>query len=291
MDDTNIRQLKDMLPPRKERSNKGTYGRVLLMAGSYGMCGAAVLAARAAARSGCGLVGILSPSCNRLILQTAVPEALFLSSDGNEGHLFQEDHLFRGVRAAAFGPGIGTSKEACDLLMRLTHLAGDRKCPVVLDADALNLFAAHLREPQADSLFGGKRHIITPHPGEMARLTGLPVPEILNDPVPVAEQFAARHQLIVVLKDHHTIVTDGGRTVLNRTGNDGMATGGSGDVLTGIIVSLLAQGADSYDAAVLGVYIHGLAGDLAADEKGRRGMIASDIAAYLPEAFRRLEYA
>ncbi len=271
----------DLLPERIARSNKGTYGHSLIMAGSFGMCGAAVLSAEAAYRSGCGLVSVLSPACNRLIIQTALPEALFLCMPENADPLFADGRKLK-YHAAAAGPGLGREQSVKRHLLRLID---ELSCPIVLDADALNLLSEDLAFLPVKERTEGRNFIITPHPGEMARLTGVCVKDILADPVSVAEEFASRYGLIVVLKDLHTVVTDGRRTYINDTGCDGMATGGSGDVLTGMITSLLAQGCPAFTAAALSVRIHGTAGEIAAEKFGCRGMIASDIVRCIPDAF------
>ena len=256
-----------LLPERRLRSNKGSYGRALVVGGALNMAGAVLLAASAAYRTGCGLVQILSDEGNRNILQSGLPEALFLPWQ-------QEDGLQTALtkaEAAAIGPGLGTSSQADLLLKRILDI---REGPLVLDADALNLLAVRpdvLRKTKAQV-------IITPHPGEMARLTGKEIGQILDHLVETAMEFAGRYDVICVLKDAGTVVTDGKQLYINSTGNPGMSTGGSGDVLTGIICSLLAQGMKPYDAACLGVYLHGLAGDEAAGRQGIRGMTAGDIA-------------
>ena len=279
---TIYREFASMLPPRTERSNKGTYGTLLLAAGSKGMGGAAVLSAMAAYRMGTGIVAVLSEESNRIILQSTVPEAIFKSYQ----YPIVLDHTFAPLAtkatALAAGPGIGTSETAGALMKKLLPMLCEK--PAVLDADALNLLAAGLFSLPSET----KRAdiIITPHPGEMARLTGLSASQILADPVPVAESYAAEHGIICVLKDHRSVITNGTETYLNPTGCDGMATAGSGDVLTGMIGALLAQGCEPMTAARLGVFLHGLAGELAQEQLGARSVMARDIIEHIPEALQ-----
>lgn len=263
------------LPRRVARSNKGSYGRVLLIAGGENMAGAAYLAAEAAYRTGCGLVRVLADESSRMALQTGLPEAIFTPWQ-------QESALETALPWATvigIGPGLGTSRQAKELLKKVLLLWNG---PLVIDADGLNLLA---EEPEylASS---GARIILTPHPGEMARLTKRTVDEILAELAQTAVRYAGTRRLTCVLKDARTVVSDGGRLYINTSGNNGMATGGSGDALTGVICGLLAQGMESFDAACLGVYAHGLAGELASRELGRRGMLAGDLVRMLPRVLR-----
>ena len=258
-----------LLPKRSRRSNKGTYGKVLVAGAGPGMAGAAALCGRGAYRTGCGLVRLLAADDCRTALQTLLPEALYTAWSEAE----EEADLAGLVGWAdviAVGPGLGRSRKAERFLQRVLEIWNG---PLVLDADALNLLAAH---PE----YHGKtsaRIIVTPHPGEMSRLTGLPVGAILEDIPGTAGRYAKEHALVCVLKDARTAVADGARLYLNTSGNDGMAVGGSGDVLTGILCGLLAQGMAEYEAACLGVYLHGLCGDAARERLGARSMLASDL--------------
>jgi NAD(P)H-hydrate epimerase len=259
-----------LLPSRPAHSNKGTYGRLLVIAGSVGMAGAAVLAAQSACRMGCGLVKVVTPEENRTILQTSVPEALLLTYGGGPADEELADAL-KWADAVVIGPGIGTGMQAQHIVeVTLQHC----KVPLLADADALNIIArntAQLHAPHAPM-------IVTPHLGEMARLTGESVSQIQADLVSHAVEFAKTCEVVCVLKDFRTVTAVwGGRTYLNLSGNPGMATAGSGDVLSGIIGSLLAQGLEPSLAAPLGVYIHGLAGDEAKKRCGERALLASDI--------------
>lgn len=260
---------KPVLPGRNAYSNKGTYGKVLLIAGSKGMSGAACLAASAAYRSGCGLVRVFTAEENRSIIQTLLPEAIVT--------VWPETDLEESLKSAlkwadavGIGPGLGTGKTAEQIMEYVI-----RHCekPLLIDADGLNLLSAHpewkkeLRE----------NTIMTPHIGEMMRLTGKEKQEILQDLICSATVFAKETAGICVLKDARTVISDGEETTVNTSGNDGMACGGSGDVLAGLITGLLGQKMDAYEAARTGVYLHGLAGDLARENYGPRAMLAGDI--------------
>ena len=266
----------------------------MLLAGSRNMAGAAVLSARAACRSGCGLVTVSSQECNRIILQSSVPEAMFDPIDmemSGENGCYPPSDPWRihtsGASSAGLGPGIGRLPQMRECLFTfLEH----RTIPCVLDADALNLLSEdlysedHERVHRAESILQRGRLIVTPHPGEMARLLDCDIPSILKNTQAAALSLARRFSLVCVLKDHHTVVTDGRKVFLNQTGCSGMATGGSGDVLTGLVTGLLAQGMDIVEAAAAGVWLHGFAGQLAEKELGARGMTAGDIIKKLPAA-------
>ena len=264
------------LPSRMAHTNKGSYGKLLIIAGSVNMSGAACFCAKAAYRMGSGLVRVFTCEQNRLILQTKVPEAVLVTGQENEEETLLAEQL-QWADAVVFGPGIGTGQRA----RRMTSTVLEQcRVPLVLDADALNIIA-----DQPELLEQAKTDIIlTPHPGEMSRLTKKPVSEILTTLEQSAETFAKRFHVICVLKDFHTVtaVSDG-MTYVNLSGNNGMATAGSGDVLAGVIGSLLAQGMKAEEAAPLGVYVHGLAGDAAKEKCGVRGMMASDIIEGLKE--------
>jgi len=248
-------------------------------------------------------VCVLSHPDNRLAIQTAVPEALFapwpadLSPD-SEGRK-QLARWLSWCDSAAAGPGLGTDAFSLKLL---TAFLQSYKGPVVLDADALNLLAEHpellplkrLSDPVSDTAtetdYGGISAVITPHPGEMSRLTHLPVNEILADSIHTARSCSRKSGLTVVLKGARTVVTDGIDTMLNTLGNEGMATAGSGDSLTGIIGALLAQGLEPFDAAQTGVLLHAMAGDKAAAALGTRSMKAGDLANFLPEVLKDIRF-
>ena len=262
------------LPKRPERSNKGTFGRVLCVCGSYGMAGAAYLSALGAYRAGAGLVEIFTPEENRTILQTLLPEAVLKVYNTESPDTAQLESSIDSSSAVVIGCGLGKSRTALTLL-KTVLIYSDK--PTVIDADALNLLSEH-----PALMKYARSRIITPHPAEMSRLSGIPVEDILNNVKETAYDFAKKHSLVCVLKDHNTIVSDGSDKIyVNRSGNSGMATGGSGDVLAGIIGALLAQkhlALSDFDAATLGVYIHGLAGERAAKALGEYSVMARDIA-------------
>jgi ADP-dependent NAD(P)H-hydrate dehydratase len=272
------------LARRAADSNKGNYGKVLVVAGSRSMSGAAVLCGSGALRGGAGLVTVAVPeeilpivaAGNPCYLTAPVPQ----DKEGKLAHIARVLELAQANDVAAVGPGLGRSAEITKLV---AYLPCNIRIPMVLDADAINALAG-----QTDSL---KSHsapiILTPHPGEFARLLGCDVPSVQARRQELAAQFAQTHDVVVLLKGHGTVVTDGRRVFLNRTGNPGMATGGTGDVLTGLIAALLGQGLEPFEAAQLGVHLHGLAGDLAQMELGEASMIASDLLIYLPHAFRQ----
>ncbi len=274
------------LPKRRPESHKGDFGRALLIGGSRGMTGAISLAGMATLRSGAGLVTLATPDVCLDTVASYQPSYMTvpLASDA-EGRIAAAACGTIEERAAAadcvaLGPGIGRSDELVELVGRM-YASLDR--PMVVDADGLNALAGRgsvLADP------GGPR-ILTPHLGEFRRLTGgakLSAEEMAARAV----ELAGVHGVVIVLKGHRTLVTDGGRSYRNTTGNPGMATGGSGDVLTGVITALVCQGLSPFNAAVLGVYLHGLSGDLAAAELGEVSLIAGDLVRYLPAAFRSI---
>lgn len=275
------------LPARDPESNKGTHGRGLLIAGSMGMSGAAVLAGNAMLRSGAGLVTLAGPKSIQTVLALGNPcyMTVGLPEDTATGRLASSSvgpalHLALERDVVAIGPGLGNS-EPVGHLVRL--LVEQFEGGLVIDADGLNSLG---REPS----FPTRRvpAVITPHPGEFARLTGQPIAEVQADREGCARQLARRLGVVVLLKGHHTVITDGERLAVNKTGNPGMARGGSGDVLTGVIAALLCQRMQPYEAAVLGAHVHGLAGDLAREKLGEVGMIATDLVDFLPAAFLRV---
>lgn len=268
-----------LIKPRAKHSHKGAYGRALLVAGSKGMAGASVLAARAALRSGVGLLTLHVPACNNTIVQVAVPEAM-TSIDSSEC-CFSDTLDISKYNAVAVGPGLGQSAESEAALLQLIAAC---RVPMVLDADALNILSRNPKYMQC--LPQGS--IITPHVGEFSRLFGAADSSFVR--LQAARAYASTFGVTVVLKGAYTaVVTPQGAMHFNSSGNPGMATGGCGDVLTGCIVSLLAQGYTSVDAARIAVYIHGLAGDLAAAEKGQTALVAGDVIDFLPSAWRSLE--
>lgn len=271
--------ITSLLPERPERSNKATFGKILCAAGSYCMSGAAYLAAKAAYRTGAGLVKVLTPEENRVIIQSSLPEALVSLYNRNN---FDESIAKDAVRWAdvvAVGPGIGTDETAVKLL---TAILKSSARPIVIDADGLNILS---KEPKLWDLVP-KGSVITPHPGEMSRLCECSAEEILADTAGICQGFARAHGVVCVLKDHRTAVSDGNDLYVNTTGNSGMATGGSGDVLTGMIAALMAQGMSPFAAAAVGVRAHGMAGDFAADLLGEYSLMASDIIDCIPKILK-----
>lgn len=267
------------LPARKSHSNKGTYGKLLVIAGSVNMSGAAFLSAKAAYCSGCGLVRIFTPEENRIALQTQLPEAILTTYPAKKLDTAVLNEALNWADVIVCGPGIGTTDTAAQLVKNVLKNAS---VPVLMDADALNLIARDvnvLLRPHTEL-------VVTPHLGEMSRLSGDSVSYIQNHLIEVAEEFARQYNVICVLKDEHTAVgVPYGQTYLNLSGNEGMATAGSGDVLSGVIGGLMAQGMSAEEAAPLGVYLHGRAGDVMRNMVGARGLMASDII----EGIKRVE--
>lgn len=275
---TEEQEMRQLIRPRRTFAHKGNFGHGLLIAGSYGMGGAAVLAARACMRSGIGLLTVHSPICNHQLLQTIVPEAM-VQDDVHE-RFFAEPTDLDNYQAMAIGPGL--SQEEITAQAALDQVSN---CfiPLVLDADALNIFSAYRsylnRLP--------KHSILTPHVKELERLVGRCSNSF--ERLSKAKELAGELQVYIILKGAWTtVITPEGNCYFNPTGNPGMATGGSGDVLTGILLSLLAQGYTQEEACRLGVYIHGLAGDIACMRMGEISMTAGDIVNVLPEAWKKL---
>jgi hydroxyethylthiazole kinase-like uncharacterized protein yjeF len=277
-----------MIEPRRADSHKGTYGRVLIVAGSTGHTGAAVLAARAALRSGAGLVTVAVPASCLPVVAAGGPEFMTLPlPETAQGTIAAEGLAavlaFRADIIAA-GPGLGDGPSVAAFVHGLVERSG---VPLILDADALNAFV-----DSADLLVGREDVpvIITPHPGEMARLLGTSVDRVQRDRLGVALEFAQSHRVHVVLKGHRTIVADpAGNVGVNMTGNPGMATAGSGDVLTGVLAGWYGQLRDAGKAARLAVYLHGAAGDLAQNDRGQSALIAGDLIAQLGDAVQELQ--
>ena len=265
---------KALLPARPRDANKGTFGHVLVVAGSEGMAGAACLCAQSALRSGAGLVTAACPQPVQQVMQQTVPcamaRAVAPGAALDEGAAERLSELAKGKRALAIGPGLSQREGVWEAVRDL--IEGDM--PKVIDADALNLLAAYGAQP-------GRNTVLTPHPGEMARLTGLSREEILTSPVDAALQLAQDTGCVVLLKGATTVVAYGEDVTMNMTGADGMGTGGCGDVLTGVIAALMAQGMSPMDAARAGAYYHGLAGEAAQAQLGARAVTAADVMAHL----------
>lgn len=267
LEDVDYRRL---LPVRREDSHKGTYGRVLVAAGSKGMCGAAYFNAKAAYMSGAGLVKIYTAEENRAILQQLLPEAVIVPyADVDKKEL---KSLLAWADVVCLGSGIGTGEPA---LLQVKTVLSSVNVPCVIDADGLNILSLY---PELLRMLSGGSFVLTPHLKEMSRLTGRSVAEIKACRLSVLEDFTDRTGAVCVLKDSRTLTGQKGkRTAVNPSGSCAMAKAGSGDVLAGVIAGLLAQGSGSYDGAVLGAYIHGRAGDLAREAKGCYSVMAEDI--------------
>lgn len=268
--------IEKLFPKRKAATHKGDYGKVFILAGSEGMLGAAVLCSRGALRVGAGLVYLGVPAKMRNLVNLATPEVIMAGGDKAADFA---DAVIK-ANAIAVGPGLGWRRGiARDLLFKLSD--SQTTCPVVVDADGLMSFVNDIGSLQKLKL----NLILTPHPGEMARLLNRKAEDLQKNREKVASEAAKLFKCVVVLKGYQTLIADSsGEIIINKTGNPGMATAGVGDVLAGMIAGLAGQGLTPYDAAVTGVYLHGLAGDLAAKEKGEYGMIASDLVDKIPEA-------
>ena len=276
-------KILEKLPERPKRSHKGMFGKALCIAGSVNMAGAAYLCAGAAYRSGAGLVRILTPEENRVILQTLLPEAVMTTFEQNEREALDNilEEALSWATVAAIGPGLGRKPWAYHMMkLTLQKFHG----PLVIDADALNILSVHmewLEQHEGDV-------ILTPHVGEFSRLTGVESREISKDISGWAAAFAREHHCICILKDAPSAAAlPDGTCYMNTTGNSGMSTGGSGDVLTGILTGLLAQKVDPSDAALLGMWLHGRAGDLAMEQEGVYGLLARHLLEYLPGAMKK----
>lgn len=266
--------LQSILRPRPVDGHKGTFGHALLVAGCYGMAGAGILAGRSCMRSGVGKLTVHIPQRNNDIIQTALPEAILHHDEDDMRWTSMPVDTAPGTayNAIGIGPGIGTRQETSDALHRFLKSMAACHVPMVLDADALNILSLH---PDWLALLP-QGTIITPHPLEYRRLV---------------EAGACMDNVILVLKGHPTTITIPGDTPAQYVcpyGNDGMGTAGSGDVLTGIILGLLAQGYPPRDAAILGVSLHAISGDIASEALGRHSLIASDLTDYLPQAFKQI---
>jgi ADP-dependent NAD(P)H-hydrate dehydratase / NAD(P)H-hydrate epimerase len=271
--------IKGILKPRNRFAHKGTFGHALMIGGSYGKMGAMVLATSACLRSGAGLVTTYIPKCGYTILQTTAPEAMTMTDDA-ETFLSKPPASIEHFTALGIGPGMGTEAETGKVLQTILT---NYKRPVVLDADALNLLSQ--QQNLLSQLF--QNTILTPHPKEFERLFGTCASDFEH--ISLARQKAAELQIMIVLKGHHTLIAlPDGKTFFNTTGNAGMAKGGSGDVLTGILTSLLAQHYTPAEAALLGVYLHGLAGDFAAQALSPEAMTAGDLVTFLSQVFSKL---
>jgi NAD(P)H-hydrate epimerase len=283
------------LSARPADSHKGDYGRVLVLGGSRGMAGAPALAGIAALRSGAGLVTVASPASIQPTVAAFSPCLMTVPLVEDEDGVMDLANVVDLAGAGesfdvwAIGPGLGRSEGVAELVARLYR---DVPRPMVVDADGLNALAAALkRNPQALNKPAAPR-VLTPHPGEFARLWGAAAQGGASERAALVAQLCQRDasgSTVVVLKGHESVICDGRRYAVNSKGNPGMATGGTGDCLTGVTAALLGQGLAAWDAARLAAHVHGLAGDLAAVELGEISLIASDLATYLPHAFQKLQ--
>lgn len=271
-----------MLPDRPEDSNKGTYGRLLVIAGSKGMAGAAYLNAHAAYMTGAGLVRIYTSSDNREILQTLLPEAIITTyEEYNKEELLS---LLTWADSVCIGSGLGMSRLSEKILKTVIEYV---KVPCLIDADGLNLLAENKNYLNQ---MAERRFVITPHMKEMSRLTGISVEELKADRIQILKDFISRYRITCVLKDSRTLIASEEKGIrMNLTGNSAMAKAGSGDVLAGVISGWMVQGKEAEDAAELGTYIHGLSGDLAKFEKGVYSVMARDLIEYISKALMKLE--
>jgi hydroxyethylthiazole kinase-like uncharacterized protein yjeF len=284
------REVAPLIGPRLPIANKGSFGHVLVIGGSTGKAGAAAMAGMAALRVGAGLSTVATAKSVLATVAGFHPELMTEPLDETgagtiSARALQEgrmDSLAARKTVLAVGPGISRHAETAEFVR---SVVGKYQLPIVLDADGLNAFEGRGEElkKKAGTL------VITPHPGELARLTGSTIPAIQHDRLNVARSFASEHQVIVVLKGHRTLIAQPDGTVwVNTTGNPGMATGGTGDILTGMVAGLIAQNPDRIaDAVIAAVHLHGLAGDVARESMGEHSMVATDLLGALPEAFRR----
>ncbi len=283
---------------RKQDSHKGDYGHLFVVAGSSGMTGAAYLCCQAGLLSGAGLVTLAIPKSLNSIMERKLTEVMTLALPETKENSLSKA-AYNKIRSFSkkcdcliIGPGLSQNKQTQSLIRSLVK---NLDMPMVIDADGLNAIKGNSKILRTTCLSGRQAYhqprktIITPHPGEMARLTALKPSFINSNKKNVAKKFASEYNVTTVLKGHRTVVASPGRKFyLNKTGNPGMASGGCGDVLTGIIGAFLACGMDPFKAARLGVYIHGLSGDIAAKNKGEISLKATDLLEYLPQAFKKV---
>lgn len=285
---TDASRVSALIPPKMDYDNKFSVGRVLVIGGSTGLTGAACMAAESALRSGAGVVTVAVPASLNPIFEQKLLEVMTLPlSDGGSGHL-QENALGAALNAAqavdcvALGTGLGREPGSAALVRRFLR---ESETPVVLDADGLNALAGKagsLRQRQAPT-------VITPHAGELARLLDVTTPEVGDAALAHARKAARKTGAVTLLKGAHSIITSGGTTLINSSGNPGLATAGAGDVLTGMIAALIARGVGPLEAAGAAAYVHGVAADLAAAELGMDNLVASDLIDFLPQAFSGLD--
>ncbi|MBE7068578.1 MAG: NAD(P)H-hydrate dehydratase [Clostridiales bacterium] len=277
------KRVAKLLPKRNRNTHKGCYGKSAIVAGSEEFLGAPVLSTKACLRSGAGYTYLFTPIKERASYALQMPEAIILPLSLKDGG------AFRGFDAVAIGMGMGVSVSLADFTERVLQSFTGR---LILDADALNSLAEYKREGLA-KIFANKKCdvLITPHCKEFSRLTGESVEEILQNPVTVAEKYAREWGITVLLKNAYTVITDGAKTVINERGTAGQAKGGSGDLLSGLIAGLCAQGLSAFDGGTAGAYLAGLSAELAEERYGEYSLIATDVIEYLGQAFLRLRVA
>lgn len=280
--------LKKTIKPRPYNAHKGSMGSLLSICGSYGMAGAQILSARSALKSGLGMLRLLTVDSVYPIVSSVVHEAVFIPQKASEKGTFSRKSIpaitknMKNSDAVLIGCGLGVNSDTQEIV---DYLVLNSNIPLLIDADGINCLAKHIHlldEKVCDV-------VLTPHPGEMSRLTGLPIKEITASPQRVAEDFSQRYGVTTVLKGADTVITDGKNTFVSRAGNPGMATGGSGDVLAGVIGSLLCQGYSPLEASACGVFIHGTAGDFAREDLGETSMLPSDVIDCLYKVFKKVE--
>src|SRR5579864_1794793 len=287
-------EIAPLIGPRPLAANKGNFGHVLVIGGSVGKAGAAAMAGMAALRTGAGLSTVATPKSVLATVAGFHPELMTEPCEETEAGTISlraleyahMDDLVKGKTVLAIGPGISRNNETSEFVRTVVQ---KYSVPTVLDADGLNAF-----EGASEKVSGaGRTLVITPHPGEMARLTGLSIPEIQRNRIEVARTFAREHDAIVVLKGHRTLIANpNGEIWVNTTGNPGMATGGTGDVLTGMVAGMIAQNPSRViEAVTAAVYLHGLAGDVACEFTGEQSLVATDLIKALPKAFHRVRGA
>ncbi|MCK9443672.1 MAG: NAD(P)H-hydrate dehydratase [Tissierellaceae bacterium] len=281
------REMNSLLPKREQESHKGDFGRVAIIGGSKGMTGAPYLSSMAALRTGAGLVYTLVPAVLDFIMSIKLTEAIIKPiEDGDKGHFTRESlpqilRSLEDMNVVAIGPGMGADK---DRYLLVKELIQKYKGPIVIDADGINCLSYG-----PEVLMLNNQIVITPHAGEMARLLGKEAYEIEENRIYYSKYISNKYNIVVILKGHNTIVSSPkGEVFINKTGNSGMATAGSGDVLTGIVSSFIAQGLNPFEASKLAVYCHGLAGDMVKLNKGEHGLIATDIVESIPRCIKRI---
>jgi NAD(P)H-hydrate epimerase len=277
-----------LIPKRHLYSHKGNYGHVLVIAGSVGKTGAALMCGKSALRAGAGLVTMAVPAALKIIFQSKVLEEMVLPLPCTTQTLSKEaikgieKFIYEQADVVAFGPGVGVNEDTEEILK---FLLLNSPCPIVIDADGITLLVNNIKLLEKAKT----ETVITPHPGELSRLIKLPVKEIEKDRIDITQKVAKDLNTVVVLKGVPTVISNPlGNTFINTTGNPGMATGGAGDVLTGIIASFIGQGLKALDASIVGVYVHGLSGDIASKKKGYHGLIAGDLIDNIPSAIKEL---